>query len=380
MSHRIVIIGAGIAGLGCGIALRKLRLTADIFEQSRSVNPVGAGIALTYNAMLALKVIGIPPTAFSNSLRFGDFQINDSIGHMISTIPFSSKELKGLNFVLARHTLHQILLSHLDMSRVHLEKRLDHLEEKAGKYKMYFGDGSVEEADIVIGADGIHSQVRRWLSPSLSPRAADYVCWRGMVSNSFGLKNGFETWGKKGRVGVIPLSNEQIYWFACVNGRDLSSYTKRDLVERFKDYRQPVSMVINSTLEENILYNPIFDLKPSKHFAKNRVLLIGDAAHATTPNMGQGACQALEDVALLHQLLKSDFDFEKSFKDFEQLRKHRTQQIIRLSRLAGKVAQFENPLAIAIRNILMRAVPYAVRKHGLIKILTAFDFKSDGTI
>src|SRR5690606_20169834 len=115
------------------------------------------------------------------------------------------------------------------------------------------------------------------------------------------LKIGSETWGSKGRFGMTPLVGNKIYWYACINATEnntqYKNYTVNDLRHNFASYHQPVAQILDGTKNEQLIWNDIIDIEPLQHLAFGPILLIGDAGHATTPNMGQGACQAIEDVA-----------------------------------------------------------------------------------
>src|SRR5690606_5563 len=166
-----------------------------------------------------------------------------------------------------------------------------------------FEDDSQETFDFLIGADGVNSKVRQLLIPESSPRYAGYWCWRGVVEvTDKNIHKSVETWGKNGRFGFTPLTHNRIYWYACINTNlddEVKHFGIEELRERFKNYHAFIPELLSWTDEKELIRNPIMDLKPIPKYHFEKILLIGDAAHATTPNMGQGACMAIEDVAVL---------------------------------------------------------------------------------
>ena len=237
-----------------------------------------------------------------------------------------------------------------------------------------FSDGTTHATDYLLVADGIHSRIRQQLLPQSTPRYAGYSCWRAVVSNSdLQLEETTETWGTAGRFGVAPLANNKIYWFACLSGPADSAtfrqYTTDDLLKHFGHFHHPIPQLIQATTNDQLLWNDIFDIKPISQYAFDRILLIGDAAHATTPNMGQGACQAIEDAVILKQELAHQ-SVEQAFKAYEKRRLKRTHYVINQSRLFGQIAHIENRPLAALRNALLRLIPQRINQLQLQKIYT----------
>lgn len=379
MQKSIAIVGAGIGGLTTAIAFEKLGYAATVYEGSPSIKPVGAGLGLGGNAVGAFKVLGIDQAVIAQGNLFQNFPILNQHGKLIYKV--NSEKIRSRfsveNFTIHRAALHAALTAEIKHSEIVLDKRLAKIEPAAGAYKLIFEDGSHAIADILIGADGVHSKTRNFVNPSGKVRYAGYVCWRAVTENEIGIETGFETWGRNGRFGAVPLANNQIYWFLCINAaspRQHQVLSKNDLAQLFEDYHDPIPQIINATPNEALVYNPIIDLKPQKHFAKERVLLIGDAAHATTPNLGQGACQAIEDVATLYQILQKEQNIEKAFKAFGKKRLKRTHYIVNTSYRVGQVAQLENPLLCALRNALFRAMPSSISNKQLEKVVYDVDY------
>ncbi len=373
MEHQTVtIIGAGIAGLTTAIALNRIGIETQIFEATNKIEPVGAGLGLGLNAMKAFKALGIYEEVLGQGKLLPSFSIYDPFGKIISKTNFD-KELGSGTFSIHRATLHQLLLSKLDPSTIHLGKRIESFESTDFAVKLKFEDGSTYLSNYVIVADGIHSVIRQQLVPDAKIRYSGYTCWRAIIKNPQLLVNeASETWGANGRFGIVPLADNYLYWFACVNAAaedpHFKSYQVVDIYNRFKKYHGHIPKILKASINANLIQNDISDIIPLNHFAFGRIVLIGDAAHATTPNMGQGACQAIEDAVIIAKSMSEISNYEHAFLRFEKHRLKRTKWIIDKSRQIGKLAQLEAHNLIAIRNTLLRCMPDALGKNQIKKI------------
>ncbi len=366
---RFAIIGGGIAGLTLAIALSRKGLNIQVFESAPVFKPLGAGLSLATNAMKALADIGIDKEVIAYGKLIKQMFGKDEAGRVISFT--DAEELTrrfGVvnNFTIHRADLHHVLNSLLPPGTVQLGKALIDFEQGQNCVTLSFADGTKADVDYVIACDGIHSIVRKKLLPKSLPRYAGYTCWRAVVND---LPEGFnenettETWGRGRRFGVVPLSNKRVYWFATLNAQQqdalMQSSKSKALQAIFKDFHFPIPDILRRTRDEQIIWSDIIDIEPIRQFAFGRVLLMGDAAHATTPNLGQGACMAIEDAASLSNGL-TKYIPEEAFIGFEKHRIKRTSDIVNQSWGLGNLAQWENPLLIRLRNGLLRAVPQSV--------------------
>ncbi|MBN8677632.1 MAG: FAD-dependent monooxygenase [Chitinophagales bacterium] len=365
----IAVIGGGIAGLTTAIALRKAGHEVAVFEAAAEIKPLGAGLLLAANAMKGLGRIGIAEKVAPFGHQLSHFTVLSQSGRILSEMDSSvlSKKYGLNNFAIHRGALHQILLGELPFVRVETGKRAISLEQGPQSVSINFQDGSTFRAHYVVVADGVHSSIRRQLIPGSKVRYAGYTCWRALVDNpGLALPGATETWGASGRVGIVPLKDNKIYWFICINAPanspEMRQMTAADLLSRFAGYHAPVPQILAATSDEQLLWNDIIDIAPINHFAFGRVLLMGDAAHATTPNMGQGACQAIEDAAVLLDELEKhpEQELEQIFTRFEHRRISRTTMIVNRSWQMGRIAQLSQPGLVAIRDIVMRCIPNRV--------------------
>jgi 2-polyprenyl-6-methoxyphenol hydroxylase-like FAD-dependent oxidoreductase len=282
------------------------------------------------------------------------------------------------NFAIHRADLHEALLAELSPWQITTGKRAIGFEKNDREITLRFQDGSIATTEHLIVADGIHSPVRRQLLPDSAPRYAGYTCWRAVIdAGDLELSAATETWGTEGRFGIVPLEGNRIYWFACLNAAEndtrLSRYTVEDLQRHFGHYHTPVAEILSKTKDSDLIWNDIIDLKPIDRFAFGNILLIGDAAHATTPNLGQGACQAIEDAVVLADELKKNPVPEAAFRAFELRRLKRTRYIVNNSAVLGKIAQLSNPVLATARNTLFRLLPSSINERQM-RTLYKVDF------
>ncbi|QDK78586.1 monooxygenase [Spirosoma sp. KCTC 42546] len=379
-STSFTILGGGIVGLTTALALQKIGIRASVFEAAPVSKPLGAGLALAANAIKAFQRLGIADEVVQAGRLLDAFTIYDQHGRVVTRTDSRVISQKyGLdNFSIHRAALHQVLLHQLDNGVVHMGKRGIQINQQPDKVIIQFDDDTTHEADYLLVADGIHSPIRQQLMPDSKARYAGYTCWRAVVdATGLNLSEASETWGTAGRVGVVPLATNQLYWFATqnapANDSRMRARTPNDLLRQFDSYHSPIPDVIARTPDNALIWNDICDLKPLARYAFDKVVLLGDAAHATTPNLGQGACQAIEDAVVLADELAKGGTVPDAFKRFEQRRLKRTHIISKTSRRIGTVAQVENKFLMMVRNGLFRLLPAKLNERQL-EMLYQVDF------
>lgn len=380
MSREATIIGAGIAGLTAALALNRMGIRTLIYEAAPAIHEIGAGLGLGANAIMAFDRLGIKDEVIALGRILPAFSILDERGKRITYTDSARLSLKyGVdNFTIHRAELHHLLLSKINPRDLVIQKRAIDIEQSGTVSKIFFQDGSIHESDFLIVADGIHSPIRQKLIPGSVPRYAGYTCWRAVIDNSqLNLNESSETWGPGKRFGIVPLAKNKTYWYACINAPREShvfrNFKVNDLQDQFKNFHEPIPSILRETKNEQLFWNDIIDLKPLPRFAFQHTLLIGDAAHATTPNLGQGACQAIEDAVVLAQELKKESNVAAAFKNFEKRRISRVHYITNTSARIGQLAQWENSVAIKLRNFLFRRIPASVSEKQF-SVLYQVDF------
>lgn len=372
---KITITGAGIAGLTAAIAFSKAGYETTVFEAAPTLSPVGAGLGLAPNAINALAVLDIADDIIPIGRRLPHFRILDRSGRVISENDSDIIGRKfGLdNFTIHRRHLHDALLGEVDAASIHTGKKATDLENDGSQVRLHFADGTSYKTDYLIVADGINSMLRQKVAPHAQKRYAGYTCWRGVIDHAGALTDGAsETWDTTGRFGIVPLPDDQLYWFACVAAEAgdarYRTFLPENLAQRFAHFHDPIPEILSRAQGRPLFHHDIYDLAPLDHYAYGNILLIGDAAHCATPNMGQGACQAIEDAAILYTELRKDISLEEAFIAFENRRLERTQYIISQSRKIGSLAQIGNPLLAGLRNAALRLAPASLREKQFEKL------------
>jgi len=298
MSDRFIIVGAGIAGLCMAISLQKRGYDVIVYESDKNISGVGAGLGLASNAIKALEYLNLADEIIPLGTMLESLTIRDPKGKPILTADTTLvKNSLSDNFSIHRQALHQFLLQKIKPNTLVSNKKVLDIYQNADKVQITFSDETTDEADYLIASDGVGSIVRQRLIPNSKPIFAGYTCWRAVIKNpGIDLKNGNEIWGTHGRFGFTPLQGNLVYWYICLNTNNnyekVTNYNISDFQNIFKDYCDPIPLLLQNTPQDIIINNNIVDIKPLRQFAFDRILLIGDAAHATTPNMGQGACMA----------------------------------------------------------------------------------------
>lgn len=368
----VIIAGAGPGGLTAALALQRVGLPVLLLERAPSVRAVGAGLTLQVNAMRMLGAIGLREevAAVGEPIRSGSVDTADGV--QLSSLPMDELvDRYGTPGVsIHRGALSRVLADALPPGVLRCASHVAGFEADADGVTVRLQDGTELRGRALVGADGIHSQVRATLLGEVPLRYAGYTCWRGIapVPRPLGAGVMSERWGRGRRFGIVPIDEHQTYWFSTANapadGRD-GPDVRAELLERFADFAAPVAALIEATPPEAILRNDIIDIEPLRRWSKGRVTLLGDAAHAMTPNMGQGACQAIEDAVVLAHRLAEQPDVEAALADYEARRKDRARSFVTRSWTFGRAGQWENVLARALRNTLTRLTPRSVMANTM---------------
>lgn len=365
---KISIIGGGIGGLTLGNFLKQQNIDFKIYESATEIKPVGAGIAMAGNAMQIFNKLGLKEKIEKAGTKMHALIITDEKLKTISKTDVLKlgNKYKVCNIAIHRADLQKILSENIS-EHIILNKRLSTIE-KNENYHLTFEDKTEIESEIVFGADGVKSLVRNQILKSGEIRNAGQKCWRGILQTKIPEKyshNAYEMWRKGKRFGFVKLSENILYWYALVNEKFYSEDI--DLLEEFKDFHPDILDMIAKTYKDQIILNDLIDIKPMNNWSAENFCLIGDAAHATTPNMGQGGCQAVEDAYVIAKLSETEKDWNKVFSQFEKIRKEKVHHIVNTSWTLGKIAQWEN--FTSFRNTIFRRIPESVNQKQMEKIL-----------
>jgi 2-heptyl-3-hydroxy-4(1H)-quinolone synthase len=336
---KITIAGAGIAGLTAALVLDRRGHRVLVLERSPTLDPVGAGIVLAPNALRILGALGVDFLSCGEPIN--RLTIRNSAGAVLeSTEIHRILPSAGPTLAFHRAELHQTLLSALGPE---VELRLG----------APLNDCASADADLLIGADGIRSTVREQICGTLPLRYSGTTCWRATIVNP-GIEEGFESWGGTARVGAIPLTQGRLYVYLVLSAP--ASGKRQTSVEairkQFAHFAAPVPAILDALSGVELLHHDLEELDAPVWGAGN-VVLIGDAAHAMTPNLGQGAAMGVEDAALLPTVLTASDPASR----MRVLRHERVWRVQRDSRRFGEMAHWDAPAAIWLRNTLVRWMP-----------------------
>jgi 2-polyprenyl-6-methoxyphenol hydroxylase-like FAD-dependent oxidoreductase len=364
LNKKAIVIGAGIGGLCTAIALQNDGWKVSVFDKAKELSDVGAGIVLAANALNALDMLGVGQLVRSSGASVGRAEVRSWDGKLL--VDFS-KANQTESYLVHRAELQKILLESLgEGTRVELNKPLVSFQQNEKQVEASFFDQTKEVGDMLIGADGFHSVVRKKLFGESKPRYGGYTALRGICN--FTDQNyltehggGFEAWGKGKRFGFSHIGQGKVFWFAAINapeGIEISlGERKKKALQYFKGWYKPIEAVIQATDESAILHHDIFDRKPLPSWSQGRVTLIGDAAHPMVPNLGQGGAQAMEDAVVLADCLSTTDSVAECLRDFEKKRIPRTTRIVIQSRRMARMVQLENPVMIKVRNVVFQSIP-----------------------
>lgn len=370
MTREALVVGAGIGGLAAAVALRTAGWTVTVFERRSELRPVGGGLTLAANAMAALDALGLaePVRAAGAPLRLGAIR---SSGGRVIVPPLGGPE-GGIGIL--RGDLQRVLRAGAPATEVRTGRCATDVEPDEARPCVTLEGGGQREADLVVAADGLRSSLRASLHGRSEPRPAGADAWRGVADHDAGPV-AEECWGAGERFGFVPVGGGRTYWFATVGHPAPPTLedpvaSKADLIDRFAGWHPPVESLLAATRADAIRRDVLHDRPPlPAPWGRGAVTLLGDAAHPMTPDLGQGAGQALEDAAALHRHLRGAEDLPAALRAFEAERAARVAPIVRASRRFGAVAQAKDPRLVGLRDALLGLVPAALQRRMLARLV-----------
>jgi 2-polyprenyl-6-methoxyphenol hydroxylase-like FAD-dependent oxidoreductase len=361
----VIVVGGGIGGLASAIALREAGLDVTVSERAASLADleVGLGIHLWQNAVRALRKLGIDDVA-SLGEPMERMEWRNARGRFLAAwnVGELGRRLGAPAVGLVRARLQAALAARVEPGVVRAASELVDFEETASEVHARFADGSEERADVLVGADGLRSFVRGRLHGPAEPRYAGYAIRNATVELPAGIVPPHvfrEIWGPATRFGFFPVGG-RTYWFCIAKAPpgavDPDGARKQAVLERLRGWAEPTSRIVELTPEESVNHADVRDREPLASWGRGRVTLLGDAAHAMTPNLGQGAAQAMEDALSLAAHLRDDADPVSALRGYESERAPRTADISKRAWTIGTTGRWESAPACAARDLLMRII------------------------
>lgn len=356
----IAIIGAGIGGLAVASALKRSGHQVQIFERAAQITAVGSGLTLWPNATRVLKHLGVLDQCLRASCPLQHLVVRLSDGRKIMAIP--SEQFETPAIAMHRADLHNALLSTLSPDLVRLNFGCETVREESEG--VYLGGAGTEVGpfDLVIGADGLRSMVRRYVNDHLQLTYKGYVIWRGVAEVDRPQDGSFsETWGRGQRFGILPIGAKRICWYGTMNVKQgllsTTSDRKKMIAGLFSGWHDPIEKIISATPEETLIQTETLDCSQPTHWSRGRVVLMGDAIHPIAANLGQGSCLALEDAVVLSEAIQSHENPHEAFAAYEKIRRPRVSSVQRRSSFVGSIGQWERPVLAPLRNWVCSWIP-----------------------
>ncbi|NOX38619.1 MAG: hypothetical protein GXO78_13905 [Calditrichaeota bacterium] len=364
----VLIIGGGIGGLTTALALQRLGIPYQLFEAAPEIKPVGAGLWLPPNAMQIFQRLEIAEAIQQHAVLYRSLELRDFTGNLLKRLDVQRMIQKfGFGtYGIHRATLHQLLLQQLDDACVHTGKRLTALHIHPDEIHAEFADGSQARGEVLIAADGLRSTVRSLLFGETPLRYSGQTCWRGTIpysSPDIPPDGTFEIWGPEAglRAGLGYVDGGRVYFYLTLKqkpGKQLEAERlKPYLLKKYQLFPPFVQQLLEATEPEQLIHTDLYDFPPLNRWCSGRVALLGDAAHATTPNLGQGAAQAIESAYVLAHCLKQFPDHTAAFQTYEKMRRPKATLVNKLSWHYNQLVNFISPRNRGVVFNLIRLTP-----------------------
>lgn len=354
---RALVLGGGIAGLSSAIGLVRAGWTVSVHERAEALEPIGAALSLWPNATAALDQLGVLASVNAAAAPIRSMLVADRHGRPI----IGPRQTEGAAVMITRAALQRCLADALGAVPLHLGQAVERVESAAGEVVAHFADGRSSAADLVIDAGGIRSTVSEaWRAPR--PRYAGYG---GVVASSDPVdgpdldRMAAEYWGKHERFGVFELPERRRYWFYMQSRKEGTETPGHGFIAaRASGFPAAVAAAVAKTHPDRLIPFAIHAKPAPKALGRGRIIGVGDAAHAMEPNLGQGACQALEDAAALSAVARR-IGPDQMLSEFEALRLKRVRFIVRRA-AEGRFGAHGSPFGQAALRTLLRCTPGAI--------------------
>jgi 2-polyprenyl-6-methoxyphenol hydroxylase-like FAD-dependent oxidoreductase len=362
VTRTALIVGAGIGGLSAGLALRRAGWTIRIFERTSSPRELGFGLGVAPNAIAALRKLNVADVVVARSFEPRRAEIRRPDGSVLKRAELPPEALGGPMIVTLRPALHGALLEAVGMDAITLESEVTRFAVTGTRVSLEMANGRSAQGDVLIGADGIGSVVRRGLHPTESPpRSSGIVAVRGAVHGALhhvGDLHAIYYLGRGLESMLVRASDTGIYWFLSM-ARALvpSGMQEPRAILRLMSPRFDSTFRAVTSATEDLRYDELVDRDPIPFWGRDVVTLLGDAAHPLLPHTGQGAAQAIVDAVTLGEALMGDVDVERALRAYERERQARTAALLQQGRRTARIMGTMNPLACYVRDAIVRMIP-----------------------
>ena len=351
------MVGAGIGGLAAAVALERAGVEPLVVERAPAFRDAGFGLVLAPNATAALRRLGLADGVAARAARISRAEIRNPRGDLLTAIPYD--ELGWEMYAIQRSALQHVLVEAVPAGRVRLGVRCEAASEDGAAI---LAGGEQLRADVVVGADGIRSAVRRSLFGEEPLRYGGQRAWRASAPFDDALVGDrfVEVWGVGGGFGFGPVGGGRVYWYcfeAVAEDAAPPARPRDEFLRRYGGWFDPIPALIEATDATAIEPTLTYDRRPRRAWGRGRVTLLGDAAHPMKPNIGQGAAQALEDAVVLGSCVAGGGEPSELLREYERRRSRRAASAVRASRQAAHAAETRSALAARARDAVLRALP-----------------------
>ena len=374
---RVIIVGGGIGGVTAAVALRRAGLDAVVLERAKSIDDValGAGVHLWSNALQALRDIDMTEPVAAAGTTVTAHRYMSWHGSQLGALQVGavSSDLGAPTVGLSRPELHRTMVAALgdEDEVVRYNAECIGVEQNTRRVVVRLADGSEEQGDILVGADGIRSVVRQQLHGWTEPHYSGITAWRAICdyeSPQVPLGEMRIYWGPGARILHYHVSGQRLYWLALVKSpprvKDPEGGSKEAVSAHYEGWPRQVREMLAATEERAIHHTDIVDRDPLKLWGHERVTLLGDAAHPMYPDMAQGAGQAIEDAVCLAAALRCADNPVAALRDYERRRIRRANGFVKTSRIVNRMSLMQAPVMCAVRNHVALRTVYAIQAAG----------------
>lgn len=353
---KIAIIGAGIGGLTLARLLIQQNHEVIIYEKQNKLSHQGAGIIIGANIIKKLENHKMAQDIIKNGFCLREMYISNQNAKVISKV----LNPKPYSYAIKRAQLMKILSHGIPSDLFQFNADVNIMNNSKHSVTI-LNKNDKETFDYCFIGDGINSEIGTTFFPQRKKIYQQQICFRGIVNNSMNITHANEIWGTNSRLGLIPLSNNELYWFMTINVNE-DCHINNEIEYVYKTIKSDHIKYLNlfkNISKKNIFTNKIYDIKPLKSFTNSNIVLLGDAAHATTPNMGQGAGQAIEDAIAINNLLIDEKN--QITPKYNQYRVKHTKRVILTSRQIGKIATSKSSSIKFLRNNILPLIPTKIK-------------------
>jgi 2-polyprenyl-6-methoxyphenol hydroxylase-like FAD-dependent oxidoreductase len=381
MTRTALVVGAGIGGLSAGIALRRAGWNVRIFERAATSRELGFGLLLAPNAIAALRELGVADDVLARGAAPAKAEVRRPDGTVLKRADFPPPEALGGPMVVAlRQALHGVLLDAVGLDAIEFGNEAASFSATDSRVTLRLAHGQQVEGDLLVGADGVGSVIRRELHPSEpAPRSSGLVAVRGAVHgvlHHLGDLSAVYYLGPGIEAATVRASDTGIYWFLSIT-RELAPAGVTDpaavvahLAPRFDETFRAVA---SATTE--MRFDELIDRDPLPSWGRGVVTLLGDAAHPMLPQTGQGAAQAIVDAARLGAVMKDHNSLDAALRAYEAERRVKTAALVAQGRRTARIMRMTNPVAIGVRDVVIRLIPV----NSLVRVVATLNRRAGAT-